>query len=311
MGVIDEVIETQESPRRNGRGAGWAAGGLLVVVALLGVWLVARDDPDGVEATNGGGEVAKVYRLPEGADLADLEIDAGGGVDCTCLLEEIGAYALLPADVARTAVTEGNALVISGNDTNDLDVSDALAEVGATVWSGTNAFYVLPTWRFTVEGGETIEVLAIDPDTLFAPSGSTTTTSDISNVQTTVPADDTTVPGEVTVTTEAGVAAAKGVLKLHIANTTSKPVEFFFETTDGQFATSVFVEGGESGDTQMTVPTGCIEFTVNLGVGTAGATESAIVGREPVDVYGGYVPDRADPIQLGLELPDDQVGCAG
>ena len=101
------------------------------------------------------------------------------------------------------------------------------------------------------------------------------------------------------------------MLQLHIANTTNKPVEFFFETTDGASTTSVRVEGGQSGDTAMTVLPGCVEFTVHLGVGTASATQSVIVGHEPVDVYGGYVPTRTEQIQLGLELPDDQVGCAG
>ena len=38
---------------------------------------------------------------------------------------------------------------------------------------------------------------------------------------------------------------------------------------------------------------------------------SAALGAGGLLVVVALLPDRADPIRLGLELPDDQVGCAG
>ena len=97
---MDEVIEITEGPRRRRRGAAVAAGGLVLVVALLVVWLVARDDPAGVRATDGVTE-ADVYRVPADVDVVDIHIDAPGVIECDCEIERVGTFPLVDADVAR------------------------------------------------------------------------------------------------------------------------------------------------------------------------------------------------------------------
>jgi hypothetical protein len=319
---MDEVIETQESPRRNRRGTALAAGGLLVVVALVAAWLVARDDPDGVQATNAGEEVAPVYRLPADADRADVEIDPGGIVACDCELEEVGTYPLISADDARDAIASGVAFTVNEHATGERDVSDSIGELGAAIWPGTNITYVVPTWRFTLEAGDVVEVLAIDPGALFAPSSApestttTTTGTEFENTQTTLIVDDTdsidnrNVPDDPTETTEAGTAPIKGVLHFDVANYDDEPAELFIGTPDNTDEESLTLEPGERKEIDLTVAAGCVEFTITEATSGARATESVMIGRAPVDVYANYDSTEPEPILIGLEVPEAQIGCA-